>query len=104
MPKKLKLKNLKVQSFVTELGNSDQKVKGGALTPQTLCIVGTCVDCTIGACPTDTCDTCGGSCGGTCGQTACQGTCATACGTCDTDCTCGLGCITVPSCPQIICG
>jgi len=103
MPKKLKLKDLKVQSFVTELGNKAQKVRGGDVTPQTACIIGTCLDCTIVACSAVTCDTCGASCGGTCDQTACQGTCAT-CGTCLTDCTCGIGCITEPSCPQIICG
>jgi hypothetical protein len=102
--KKLQLKALKVQSFVTELGDDADKVKGG-VTPNTGCFIGTCYDCSVGVCPTDqlscngTCDqscngtcTCGGSCGGTCET----------CYTCYTDCNCPPV-VTIPSCPQIVC-
>jgi len=101
MPKKKKLKlgSLKVQSFVTELGDEAKKAKGG-VTANTQCIAGSCLECSEGICITDfgsdcvgTCNTCLTNCG-TCG------TCLTDCGTCET---CGTCYITVPSCPQFCC-
>jgi len=82
MPKKLKLSNIKVQSFVTSLGDdAKNKVKGGAPTYEPDCTQVTCMDCTdtceslcltqCATCYTCTCDTsCG--CSNTCGsQTRC---------------------------------
>jgi hypothetical protein len=99
MPKKKKLQlgSLKVKSFVTQLGEDAKKAKGGE-SENTLCI-DTCMFCPSNTCDTcDTCDTCMQSCYGTCG-----GSCDTGCGTYLSDCTCPETCITIPSCPQIIC-
>jgi hypothetical protein len=99
--KKLKLDSLKVQSFVTHLGNEANKVKGG-VTPDTACIIGSCLECSEGICYTDF----GSDCVGTCAGSNCVGTCYATCGgTCQTDCSCPPVCpyISEPSCPQIIC-
>ncbi|NIM12346.1 MAG: hypothetical protein GTO45_09550 [Candidatus Aminicenantes bacterium] len=101
MPKKKKLKlgSLRVQSFVTELGDEAKKVKGGD-TMNTQCIIGSCLECSEGICPTDF----GSDCVGTCAGSNCVGTCYASCGgTCETCYTCGCPPITEPSCPQIIC-
>lgn len=103
MPKKKKLNlgKLKVQSFVTDLSGNTNQVKGGAATPQTNCFIGTCWDC--GTETEYTVCTCDGSCNGSCDTC----TCASGCATCNTDCGCVTetcaGCISDPSCPQIIC-
>ena len=55
MPKKnkLKLDDLKVKSFVTQLDGEAHKVKGGDETELTICIFGSCYECSVMICPTD---------------------------------------------------
>ncbi len=75
MPKKLKLSNIKVQSFVTSLeDDAKKKVKGGepTLEPETYCTCGT----QCGSMCNTVCNTCathlGCGCTNTCGsQTKC---------------------------------
>jgi hypothetical protein len=98
MPKKMKLrlKDLKVQSFVTQLGDEIRRVKGG-VSENTLCILTCMYPCgTEETCETcDTCETCGASCGGTCTCDTCQHSCG---GTCEYSI-----CIDCTEPPQIIC-
>lgn len=82
MPKKLKLSDLKVQSFVTSLENDEKKkVQGGATLPISNCAEDTCLECeTNYSCDCPTNYTCYTNCG-TCGSCApCSGTCNTDCG------------------------
>lgn len=79
MPKKLKLSDLKVQSFVTSLENDEKnKVKGGLTSP----------NCeTDDTCTCNTyCGTCPTACGSMCNTCSCQ----TVCGTCSVCTMCGL--------------
>lgn len=77
MPKKLKLKGLKVQSFVTTMNNGHKtKVKGGA-DPTNQGDTWPCNTCD------DTCETCAASCYGTCDS------CVTCLNTCPATCDCG---------------
>jgi hypothetical protein len=80
MPKKKKLllKALKVQSFVTELGNEGQKVRGGESaetncdpTCEAPCVTNSCATCNT--CYT-TCYTCTG-CNPTTEEESCEGEC-----------------------------
>ena len=106
--KKLQLKTLKVQSFVTELGDEANKVKGGA-TLDTACIIGSCLECSEGICLTDFGSNCVGTCAGsncvgTCAGSNCVGTCETCATQCFESCLDPYGCTifqTVP--PQIFC-
>ncbi len=82
--KKLKLNQLKVKSFVTEMDDRQaEKVKGGdtAYTCPASCIV---------ACFTDEAITCGGTCGQSCNGTCntCGYSCGGTCETCHTYNTC----------------
>lgn len=93
MPKHLKLKisDLRVQSFVTSLGEKKEAlIKGGASAS-------TCQACTDhSACDTCSPTECGatcGSCGGTCDTcVTCGGTCGGTCGTCVTCVMCSATC------------
>jgi len=83
MPKKIKLSNLKIKSFVTSLNNAlTINVKGGlntrvpgiceGSTNPRICPL-TDLECSVTCgCPTGTCNTCATNCG----------TCVTECGTC----------------------
>lgn len=74
MPKKLKLSDLKIQSFVTSLENGEKKkVKGGGTILLTNCAEDTCLECeTTPSCVCDTYFSCISDCGTcTCEDTVC---------------------------------
>jgi len=75
MPKKLKLNNLTVQSFVTQLGDEEkEKLHGGRISGyQIVCMSDTPVSCTQ-------CADCGGGTGGTGGATRNLSLCYFTCG------------------------
>ena len=85
MKPKLKLEKLRVNSFVTKLGDDAHRVKAGGFDS-----IGTeCIESCAFPCTTEqvSCNTCGDSCNGTCDScvtcnASCNGTCNT-CYTCD---------------------
>ncbi len=75
--KKLQLKELKVASFVTELGNKAQKVRGGESAETNCdpsCETNSCV-VTCPTCYTCTCHTCYCPTNGCTNQESCEGEC-----------------------------
>lgn len=78
--KKLQLHNLKIQSFVTSLGDQTRMVRGGA---ENTIPIETC-EIACDTWPGDTCDTCATDCG--------------TCWTCQYTCTCHYFTYCIPKC------
>jgi len=92
--RKLKLERLKVNSFVTQLGDEAKQVKGGdVMSARSDCNFSCLYPCG----DTHTCETCVDSCNGTCNTCVTCVSCNDSCnGTCDTCLNCGTMPCTLP--------